>query len=70
MDQFTVAFPDIEVEFYCKTSTVLQGMVEEDKLDLVMIEEPISVAVGDILRVEPLVWMGEKHTPNGLCLFP
>ena len=59
LDQFSASFPDIEVELHCEASPVLKEMVKADGLDLAMIEEPISLAEGDILRVEPLVWIGK-----------
>ena len=59
LDQFTENFPEIDVDLYCDASSRLKEMVHAKELDLVMIEEPVSSAVGYTLRVEPLVWIGK-----------
>lgn len=59
LDQFAEDFPDVDVELYCDASSRLKEMVNAKELDLVMIEEPLNSAVGYILRVEPLVWIGK-----------
>lgn len=70
LDQFTASFPETDIELHCDASPVLKEMVQANELDLAMIEEPISLAAGDILRVEPLVWIGKPggsaHTKRPL----
>lgn len=59
LDRFSTLFPDIDVDLHCEASPVLRTMVDEGRLDLAMIEEPVAEAAGDVLRVEPLVWIGK-----------
>lgn len=59
LDQFSMEFPDIEVELHCNASPILKDMVDRGELDLMMIEEPIETAQGSVLRVDPLVWIGK-----------
>lgn len=59
LDRFSALFPDIEVELHCEASPVLRTMVDEGRLDLSMIEEPLAEAEGDVLQIEPLVWIGK-----------
>lgn len=70
LDQFSAAFPEIDVELHCEASPVLKEMVKAGELDLVMIEEPAHLADGDILLVDPLVWIGKRggraHTKQPL----
>lgn len=60
LDRFSTLFPDIDVELHCEASPVLRTMVDEERLELAMIEEPVIEAAGNILRVEPLVWIGKS----------
>lgn len=59
LDHFSTSFPDIDVDFHCDASPALKEMVQAGELDLAMIEESIEMAEGDILSVEPLVWIGK-----------
>lgn len=59
LDRFSASFPNIDVELHCEASPTLKTMVDDGDLDLVMIEEPVTDASGDILHVEPLVWIGK-----------
>lgn len=59
LDRFSKVFPDIDVELYFEASPVLRTMVDEGRLDLAMIEEPTTDPAGDVLRIEPLVWIGK-----------
>jgi DNA-binding transcriptional LysR family regulator len=60
LDQFSAAFPDVDVELHCDASPALKEMVDAGELDLAMIEEPLSACEGVILRVEQLVWIGKS----------
>lgn len=62
LDKLSGSFPEIDVDFYCDASPALKYMVRCDELDLVMIEEPVNDTEGDILSVDPLVWIGK---PDG-----
>lgn len=70
LDQFSSAFPEIDVDLHCEASPVLKEMVKVGDLDLAMVEEPVHLAKGDVLRMEPLVWIGKKggraHTKQPL----
>jgi len=70
LDRFSASFPEIDVELHCEASPILKRMVKAGELDLAMLEEPAHLADGDILRVEPLVWIskpgGRAHTKRPL----
>lgn len=59
LEDFSSAFPEIEVELFCEASPVLKEMAVGHDLDLAMVEEPVASAQGEILRVAPLVWVGK-----------
>lgn len=57
LDDFSAAYPDVDIELYCNPSTTLKTMVDGGQLDLAIIEEPLKSAEGDAVRIEPLVWI-------------
>jgi len=60
MGAFSASFPDLDVDLHCEASPDLKARAKAGELDLVLIEEPMGQAEGEILRVEPLVWMGKR----------
>lgn len=75
--RFARAFPRVEVEVVCETSTNLRRMLTEDRLDLAVITSGCAPGgeTGEVLRREPVVWAtAERHLtheqePLPLALF-
>jgi DNA-binding transcriptional LysR family regulator len=55
-----ILFPEVEVSLDCRSSPELLDALAEGQIDIALAEELANDAVGEILRIEPLVWVGAK----------
>lgn len=58
LERFSPAFPEVEVDLFCEASPTLRERVASGALDLAVVEEAVGTEGGEVLRVEPLVWVG------------
>lgn len=50
--------PAVEIEIICATTVELRPMLQRRRIDLALVSNPASEAGADVLRHEPLVWIG------------
>jgi DNA-binding transcriptional LysR family regulator len=60
MKMFADEHPQVEITLVCGTSPQLTDAVDQGTLDLALVEEPAQSAPSDVLRIEPLVWVGAR----------
>ncbi|RYF20874.1 MAG: LysR family transcriptional regulator [Oxalobacteraceae bacterium] len=53
-------FPDIEVSLDCRSSPELLDALATGEIDIAVAEELANDANGEILKIEPLVWVGAR----------
>jgi DNA-binding transcriptional LysR family regulator len=56
MKAFADAHPKVEISLVCVTSAELSEAVTGGRLDVSLVEYVASEAIGEVIRVEPLVW--------------
>ncbi len=61
MKAFAEAHPKVEISLVCVASAELSEAVNGGRLDVALVEYVASEAIGEVIRVEPLVWV----TANG-----
>ncbi|GBQ59063.1 LysR family transcriptional regulator [Komagataeibacter swingsii] len=60
---FTSAHPDVLIEIVCGSTQRLNRMLERHQLDLALVSIVNPHANDDVIRVEPLVWVGRAGFP-------
>ena len=76
IEEFSKENPRIQLEIRCDFSRALEAMVEHGEIDLAMITREPGSVVGELLRLEQLVWCAssegrpELTRPLPLALFP
>jgi DNA-binding transcriptional LysR family regulator len=60
MKAFAEAHPHVEISLVCATSPELDDAVNGGRVDVTLIEYVASEAEGEIVRVEPLAWVGGR----------
>ncbi|WP_240539138.1 LysR family transcriptional regulator [Rhizobium tumorigenes] len=55
---FLEAFPKVDLQLSCGSSEELRRGMEEGRLDLMVVEEPVASATGECLMIDRLVWVG------------
>lgn len=60
LEACAVAHPAVEVTLSCGSSPELLRSLSRGEVDMAIAEEPSDVARGELLRVEPLVWVGAR----------
>jgi DNA-binding transcriptional LysR family regulator len=63
--EFAQLHPHAKIEVVCASSPRLLGQLERNALDLALVSTPDETAPG-VLRVEDLVWVGQKNGSPGL----
>ncbi|MEH6403592.1 MAG: LysR substrate-binding domain-containing protein [Sneathiella sp.] len=61
LERFSNYDTQIEVEVHCNTSTNLDRMITDNKLDLALVSRRPKGSPGEFIRKEPLVWATSKH---------
>jgi DNA-binding transcriptional LysR family regulator len=59
---FSEACPQVELSLTCAPSLELDAAVDQGQLDVAIIEYLASNAQGTVIRVEPLVWVGNPSS--------
>jgi DNA-binding transcriptional LysR family regulator len=54
---FADAHPHVEISLECKASSELSEAVERGRVDVSLVEYVASEAEGEVIRIEPLVWV-------------
>jgi DNA-binding transcriptional LysR family regulator len=73
---FRAAYPAVDLELTCDLSVSLMERLKRDQLDLALVTRQARSPGGEVLRREPLVWVGSpQHAPEQeatlpLSLFP
>lgn len=73
--RFVAQNPTVTIEVSCDLSQRLEQRISRKELDLAIITRDHANPVGELLRVEPLVWVAardyrpEEHDPLPLALF-
>ncbi|WP_322013132.1 LysR substrate-binding domain-containing protein [Paraburkholderia sp. J12] len=57
MKAFAEAHPHVEISLVCATSPELNEAVNNGRVDLSLVEYVASGAEGEVIRIEPLVWV-------------
>lgn len=57
MKAFAEAHPQVEVSLVCATSPALSDAVNSARVDVALVEYLASESEGEVVRVEPLVWV-------------
>lgn len=57
---FAEAFPYVDIALRCGTSPELSAALSDGSLDIAVVEEVVDDAVGEVLRLEQLVWVGAR----------
>ncbi|MFP8967368.1 LysR substrate-binding domain-containing protein [Pokkaliibacter sp. CJK22405] len=60
LKHFTHAHPQVDVELVCLASPELRQAIEEGRLDLALVEEPVGQGSGECLTIDKLVWVGAR----------
>lgn len=60
MKAFAEAHPHVEISLVCAASAELEGAVSNGRVDVSLSECVASEAAGEVIRVEPLVWVGAQ----------
>lgn len=55
---FSESHPSVELSMKCSPSPVLHEDIKEGRLDIALIEYLASSPQGEVIRIEPLVWVG------------
>lgn len=55
---FLEAFPKVDLQLNCGSSDELRRGMDEGRLDLLVVEEPVASATGECLMIDRLVWVG------------
>ncbi|QBR03473.1 LysR substrate-binding domain-containing protein [Paraburkholderia pallida] len=57
MKAFADAHPHVEISLVCATSPELSEAVKGGRVDVALVESVASEAEGEVIRIEPLVWV-------------
>jgi DNA-binding transcriptional LysR family regulator len=57
MKAFAQSHPQVELSLVCAASAELGDALATGRLDVALVESIASEAVGDVIRIEPLVWV-------------
>ncbi|CAM2151980.1 DNA-binding transcriptional LysR family regulator [Pararobbsia alpina] len=60
MKAFVEAHPHVEISLVCAASTELSEAVDSGRVDVALVESVASEAEGEVVRIEPLVWVGAR----------
>jgi DNA-binding transcriptional LysR family regulator len=60
MKAFAQAHPEVEISLVCAASTELREAVDNGHMDVSLVENAASEAEGDVVRIEPLVWVAGR----------
>ncbi|MDX0489398.1 LysR family transcriptional regulator [Sinorhizobium medicae] len=59
---FGSKYPDVEIKVVSAPTVELRTLLQSRKVDLALVSTPNLNDVGNIVRTEPLVWVGSKPT--------
>jgi DNA-binding transcriptional LysR family regulator len=60
MKAFAEAHPHVEISLVCAASPELSDAVDNGRVDVSLVEYVASEAKGEMVRIEPLVWVGGR----------
>lgn len=60
LKRFGERFPLVQVDIYCDSSTALLKLLDQGKLDICLRNSGSHESSAEILREEPLIWVGPK----------
>ncbi|WP_118178777.1 LysR substrate-binding domain-containing protein [Paraburkholderia phosphatilytica] len=60
MKAFAEAHPHVDVSLVCAASPELRDAVDSGRVDVSLVECPASEAEGEVVRIEPLVWVNGR----------
>ncbi|MBN3724188.1 LysR family transcriptional regulator [Burkholderia sp. Ac-20379] len=60
MKAFAQAHPQVELSLVCAASAELSEALAAGRVDVALVESVASEAAGDVIRVEPLVWVAGR----------
>lgn len=62
LESFGARYPDIEIKVVSAPTVELRVLLHSRQIDLAMVSTPNPREADDIIRTEPLVWVGSKPT--------
>lgn len=76
LDNFSRAYPQVEIQLRCTRSIHLHAALERDELDIALMTNQPEFRRGELVRCEPLVWVAglrsqpELRKPLPLAVLP
>lgn len=76
LDNFSRAYPQVEIQLRCTRSVHLNAALERDELDIALMTNQPEFRRGELVRCEPLVWVAglrsqpELRKPLPLAVLP
>lgn len=74
LTKFSAQFPNVQIVLVPGASGELIRAMQDREMDIALTEEPAKQAMGDVLRVESLIWVGKhggdawRRRPLPVCL--
>ncbi|QNB15664.1 LysR substrate-binding domain-containing protein [Paraburkholderia tropica] len=62
MKAFAEAYPQVEISLVCAASPELSEAVKNGRVDVSLVEYVASEAEGEVVRIEPLVWVAGQRS--------